>query len=50
VRRPRSLLEAGLPITLAATEAGFCGQAHLTRHFKRIVGLAPGRYLRDATA
>jgi len=24
-------------------------QAHLTRHFKRIVGLTPGRYLRDAT-
>ncbi len=48
VRRAKSLLRAGLPITLVATEAGFYDQAHLTRHFKRIVGLTPGRYARDA--
>jgi AraC-like DNA-binding protein len=50
VRRAKSLLRAGLPITLAAAEAGFYDQAHLTRHFKRIVGLTPGRYVRDAIA
>jgi AraC-like DNA-binding protein len=44
VRRAKSLLRAGLPITQAAAEAGFYDQAHLTRHFKRIVGLTPGRY------
>jgi AraC-like DNA-binding protein len=49
VRRAKSLLRAGLPITLVAAEAGFYDQAHLTRHFKRIVGLTPGRYLKDAT-
>jgi AraC-like DNA-binding protein len=49
VRRAKSLLRAGLPITLAAAEAGFYDQAHLTRHFKRIVGLTPGRYVRDAS-
>ncbi len=49
VRRAKSLLMAGLPITLAAAQAGFYDQAHLTRHFKRIVGLTPGRYLKDAT-
>jgi AraC-like DNA-binding protein len=48
VRRAKSLLRAGLPIGLAATEAGFCDQAHLTRHFKRIVGLTPGRYVKHA--
>lgn len=48
VRRAKSLLSAGLPITRAAAEAGFYDQAHLNRHFKRIVGLTPGRYLRDA--
>lgn len=47
VRRARSLLRAGLPITQAAAEAGFYDQAHLTRHFKRIVGLTPGRYVKD---
>jgi AraC-like DNA-binding protein len=48
VRRAKSLLYAGLPITTVAAEAGFYDQAHLTRHFKRIVGLTPGRYLKDA--
>lgn len=48
VRRAKSLLRAGRPITLAATEAGFYDQAHLTRHFKGIVGLTPGRYVKDA--
>jgi transcriptional regulator GlxA family with amidase domain len=45
VRRAKSLLRAGLPIALVAAEAGFYDQAHLTRHFKRIVGLTPGRYV-----
>jgi AraC-like DNA-binding protein len=48
IRRAKSLLHAGLPITAVAAEAGFYDQAHLTRHFKRIVGLTPGRYLKDA--
>ncbi|MBF9133615.1 AraC family transcriptional regulator [Plantactinospora sp. S1510] len=49
VRRAKALLRAGLPIVEVAAEAGFYDQAHLTRHFKRIVGLPPGRYVRDAT-
>jgi AraC-like DNA-binding protein len=49
VRHAKSLIGAGLPITLVAAEVGFYDQAHLTRHFKRIVGLTPGRYLKDAT-
>jgi AraC-like DNA-binding protein len=48
VRRAKTLLSAGLPIALVAAEAGFYDQAHLTRQFKRIVGLTPGRYIRDA--
>jgi AraC-like DNA-binding protein len=44
VRRAKSLLRAGLPIALVAAEVGFYDQAHLTRHFKRIVGVTPGRY------
>jgi AraC-like DNA-binding protein len=49
VRRAKSLLRAGLPITVVADRAGFYDQAHLTRHFKRIVGLTPGRYARTVT-
>lgn len=47
VRHARSLLRAGRPIDQVATEVGFFDQAHLTRHFKRIVGMPPGRYVRD---
>ena len=44
VRRARSLLRTGrLPADVAA-EVGFADQSHLTRHFKRIVGMTPGRY------
>ncbi|HEX6673503.1 MAG TPA: AraC family transcriptional regulator [Actinomycetes bacterium] len=49
VRRAKSLLRAGLPVAIAGAEAGFYDQAHLTRQFKQIVGLTPGRYVRDAT-
>jgi AraC-like DNA-binding protein len=45
VRRAKNLLLAGRPIAQAAAEAGFWDQAHLTRHFKRVVGLSPGRYV-----
>ncbi len=36
-----------MPPAAAAAEAGFADQAHLTRHFKRIVGVPPGAYQRD---
>jgi AraC-like DNA-binding protein len=48
VRRAKSLLRAGWPIAMVAAEVGFCDQAHLTRQFKRMVGLTPGRYLQSA--
>lgn len=50
VRRGKCLLLAGRPIAEAATRAGFYDQAHFSRHFKRMVGLSPGRYLADLTA
>lgn len=48
IRRAKSLLRAGQPIALVAAEVGFYDQAHLTRQFKRIVGLTPGRYVQRA--
>lgn len=46
VRRAQSLLRAGLPPAEAAAAAGFADQSHLTRCFKRIVGVTPGCYRR----
>jgi AraC-like DNA-binding protein len=46
VRRAKELLREEMPVALAAAEVGFYDQAHLTRHFKRIVGVTPGEYVR----
>lgn len=45
VQRARDLLLRGWPIAQAAQRTGFSDQSHLTRHFKRLVGVPPGRYL-----
>ena len=44
VSRAATLLRAGWPIPQAAAQSGFADQSHLTRHFKRLMGVTPGRY------
>jgi AraC-like DNA-binding protein len=46
VRRACALLDLGTPVARAAVEVGFTDQSHLARHFRRIVGVAPGQYRR----
>ncbi len=46
VDRARRMLLDGLPPGQVAAATGFYDQAHLTRHFKRLVGVPPGRYVR----
>lgn len=43
----KRLLRDGVPMALAASEAGFFDQSHFSRHFKNICGMTPGRYLRE---
>lgn len=43
----KGLLREGVPMALAASEAGFFDQSHFSRHFKNICGITPGRYLRE---
>ena len=50
VRLARQLLDAGLPPAQVAADAGFADQPHLTRHFKRAVGVPTGAYQRERTA
>lgn len=47
VRHARRLLEAGVRPADAAVAVGFADQAHLGRHFRRIVGVPPGAYQRE---
>ncbi|MEV0389771.1 AraC family transcriptional regulator [Nonomuraea sp. NPDC050643] len=48
VRQARSLLLSGVPPARVAAEVGFTDQSHLSRHFKRIVGVPPAAYQRAA--
>jgi len=47
VRRARSLLDDGIAPADVAFRIGFADQAHLTRHFKRVVGVPPAAYQRE---
>ncbi|MFJ4270429.1 AraC family transcriptional regulator [Streptomyces coelicoflavus] len=49
VDRARRLLLAGRAPADVAGATGFYDQAHLTRHFKRLVGVTPGRYRASGT-
>jgi AraC-like DNA-binding protein len=44
VGRARALLDRGHGLAQAAVLAGFADQAHLTRWFRRVVGVTPGAY------
>lgn len=50
IRHTQRLIKAGLPLSEVAAEVGFSSQSHMTRLFKRIIGVTPGQYahyLRD---
>lgn len=44
INRAKKLLAFGTPIAEVALAVGFSDQSHLTRWFKRIVGITPGQY------
>lgn len=48
VNRARAILRQGVPAAQVAARTGFADQAHLTRQFKRLVGVTPGDYVRGA--
>jgi AraC-like DNA-binding protein len=48
IARARTLLAGGEPTAAVAAQCGFCDQAHLTRVFKRAVGVTPARYARSS--
>jgi AraC-like DNA-binding protein len=46
IRRAERLIAAGQPLAEVAAETGFSSQSHLTRMFKRVLGVTPGQYAR----
>jgi AraC family transcriptional regulator len=46
VERAKQLLQGGgdLPLSEVAARAGFADQSRFSHHFKRLVGVTPGRF------
>jgi AraC-like DNA-binding protein len=44
IEHAKRLLANGSTVASASAATGFVDQSHLTRHFKRLLGLSPGRY------
>jgi AraC-like DNA-binding protein len=47
VMEARRLLRGGQAIAGVATDVGFADQSHLNRHFQRVMGTTPGRYMQQ---
>jgi len=50
IDRARRLLLDGMPVSAVAHAVGFFDQAHLTRHFRRMLGVPPASFARSAAA
>jgi AraC-like DNA-binding protein len=48
IERAMALLRSGVRPGEVANLTGFADQSHLTRHFRRIVGVTPGEYAQGA--
>jgi len=48
IRHTQRLIKAGVPLAEAAAEAGFSSQSHMTRQFKKIIGVTPGQYAQQS--
>lgn len=46
LRRACELLDQNVPPGMVAAQTGFADQSHLTRHFRRRLGVPPGQYRR----
>ncbi|MBC7949447.1 MAG: AraC family transcriptional regulator [Chitinophagaceae bacterium] len=44
IRHAQQLIETGKPLAEVAIEVGFSSQSHMTRRFKKIIGVTPGQY------
>ncbi|NDV23722.1 AraC family transcriptional regulator [Desulfovibrio sp. JC022] len=47
IHEAKSRIQSGESLTEAALNSGFSDQSHFSRHFKRVIGISPGRFLRE---
>lgn len=48
IQKAKSLMRLGVGLADVAADCGFTDQSHLTRHFKRVMGVTPGIYLQHS--
>jgi AraC-like DNA-binding protein len=46
VERARALLKRGMALSEAAIESGFCDQSHMSKWFKKVLGVTPAAYVK----
>jgi AraC-like DNA-binding protein len=44
IRHTQRLIKTGKPLAEVAAEVGFSSQSHMTRQFRKIIGVTPGQY------
>jgi AraC-like DNA-binding protein len=47
IRHAQRLIRVGKPLAEIAAEVGFSSQSHMTRSFRKIIGVTPGQYAQD---
>lgn len=47
IRHAQKLIRAGKPLAEIAVEVGFSSQSHMTRSFRKIIGVTPGQFAQD---
>jgi AraC-like DNA-binding protein len=50
VERAKALLRGGTSLAATALDVGFSDQSQLTRHFKRLTGVTPGRFAAETSS
>jgi AraC-like DNA-binding protein len=50
VTNAKRMIRAGTALAAVAYAVGYCDQSHLNRRFKKIVGVTPSQYARDASS
>jgi AraC-like DNA-binding protein len=48
IRKAREILDQGSDLASTALAVGYSDQSHLTRRFKRFLGITPGHYIRES--
>ncbi|WP_415717178.1 AraC family transcriptional regulator [Maridesulfovibrio sp.] len=47
IKEAQRLIESNTPLIEAALKSGFSDQSHFSKHFKKVIGISPGRFSKE---